>query len=79
MVEKGFFADDPAATLTQKLQHLIFLIDQIKPAAMHASLSRVQIRRQVAKFQHIFAMSIAIAHQRVKSGDQFLECRGLVR
>ena len=77
MDENGFFADDLTARLAQKLQHLIFLIDQIKRAAMNASLSRVQVQRQIAKFQHIFAMSIGTTHQRLKSGDQFSGMHGL--
>ena len=77
MIGKGLFADDPAAMQAQKLQHLIFLIDQNKRAPLNASLSRAQIQQQIAKFQHILAMSTGIALQHLESGDQFFQMQGL--
>ena len=73
MVEKSFLADNPTAAQAQKFQHLIFLIGQIERAAMNAGLTRVQIQREFAKFQHIFAVTIGPAHQRLKRATSSLE------
>ena len=77
MVEEGFLAENPTAAQAQKFQHLIIYIGQIERSAMNAGLTRMKIQREVTKFQHIFALIIGPAHQRLQSCDQLLGMQGL--